>query len=343
MVKQIALFLPVSWLLIAGLAACGVPVAAQPVETRLIQASVVAKEPTVQVHPDLPVATGEPEGDLSLIQTPAATNSQAILPPPDPTPILPCDRAQAGDLLDVTVPDDTLVQPGQALTKVWRLVNSGACEWTEGYSAVWFSGEDFDAALTIPIRTRVLPGQSIDLAVDLIIPQEAGQHAGFWMLQNERGHRFGIGPSGESPFWVRVQVAAVSSPTVEPTVAATATPIVLVRVELTLPANEAIDLDSGTPAQNDDGDLTIKIDDNRAFLLLPVNGARLSYFGENLPTEQECRSLNYDGEDVKLAGLLANSSLCYRTNEGLPGTVRVIAFDDTTQTATIELITWAVP
>src|SRR5712691_10638802 len=43
-----------------------------------------------------------------------------------------CDWA--GFVMDVTVPDATIVAPNTPLTKTWRLKNIGTCSWTMAYA-----------------------------------------------------------------------------------------------------------------------------------------------------------------------------------------------------------------
>ncbi len=129
----------------------------------------------------------------------------------------------------MSIPDDTVVQPGQAFTKIWRLVNAGTCTWTKDYSVTYFSGEQMGAPANVNLRGDVPPGQTVDIAVDMVAPKEPGKYQGNWKLKNLSNVLFGIGPSGGSPFWVRIMVgeSATASPTAStgtPTVTTSATP-----------------------------------------------------------------------------------------------------------------------
>jgi len=130
-----------------------------------------------------------------------------------PTPTLPpataCDKAEF--VADVTVPDGTTFAPGQAFTKTWRLKNVGACTWTPSYSLAFVSGELMGGAASSALPAAVAPGQTVDVSVYLTAPSASGPHEGSWMLRNPSGGFFGIGASGTSPFWVRVNVSGGSS------------------------------------------------------------------------------------------------------------------------------------
>jgi hypothetical protein len=118
----------------------------------------------------------------------------------------------AGVPFDVTIPDDTVMQPGQSFTKTWRLVNNGTCKWTRLYAVVFFSGNPMEAHQTNYLNAEVLPGQSIDVSVEFIAPFESGTYQSNWMLQSQAGELFGLGPNGDAPFWVRIQVVGPPTP-----------------------------------------------------------------------------------------------------------------------------------
>jgi hypothetical protein len=51
----------------------------------------------------------------------------------------------------------------------------------------------------------------VDVSAYLTAPSAAGLHEGSWMLRNPSGGFFGIGASGTSPFWVRINVSGGTS------------------------------------------------------------------------------------------------------------------------------------
>jgi hypothetical protein len=150
---------------------------------------------------------------------PTAIPTIARSPQPELTPSQTgaCNRVAAGIPFDVTIPDDTVMQPGQSFTKTWRLVNNGTCKWTRLYAVVFFSGNPMGAQQTQYLNAEVLPGQSIDVSVEFIAPFESGTYQSNWMLQSQAGELFGLGPNGDAPFWVRIQVVGPETPTQTPT------------------------------------------------------------------------------------------------------------------------------
>ena len=169
---------------------------------------------------------GPTTGDRAMWVNPVIVNSNQPAPSiPTVTPLpvtavptistLPpgtsCDRAWF--LSDVTIPDGTVLVPGQAFTKTWRLRNVGSCTWTTGYSLVFSTGDQMGAAASINLPSSVGPRQTIDLSVDLIAPQSPGNYRGYWLLKNAAGRVFGIGTLGNKPFWLAVNVAGSLPPT----------------------------------------------------------------------------------------------------------------------------------
>ncbi len=160
----------------------------------------------------------EPTGMGTATPTPIPTIARSPQPNVTPSQTGACNRVAAGVPFDITIPDDTIMQPGQSFTKTWRLVNNGTCKWTRLYAVVFFSGNPMGAHQTNYLNAEVLPGQSIDVSVEFIAPFEPGMYQSNWMLQSQAGELFGLGPNGDAPFWVRIHVVGppTSTPTITP-------------------------------------------------------------------------------------------------------------------------------
>jgi hypothetical protein len=118
-----------------------------------------------------------------------------------------CDRA-AFDA-DVTIPDDTTLDPSTDFTKTWRLNNVGTCTWTTEYALVFVDGEQMGGAEAVPFPASVAPDTSVELSVDLTSPASPGTYRGNWQLRNAEGRLFGIGDDADKPFWVQIVVGEV--------------------------------------------------------------------------------------------------------------------------------------
>jgi len=107
-------------------------------------------------------------------------------PVPPPTPPTPTPRPttdSATFVLDVTIPDGTVVSPGQSLHKVWRMQNSGTSTWGAGYEWVFISGEQMGAPSSVSVPSTS-PGNAADIAVDMVAPNDPGAHCGTWRMRN---------------------------------------------------------------------------------------------------------------------------------------------------------------
>ena len=137
-------------------------------------------------------------------QPPVAATATSAGALPVPTATLPCNWAAF--VTDVTVPDDTLMQPGQQFVKTWRLQNIGSCAWDASYSVVFAGGDNLGAPPQQSIGATVPPGQSVDISLAMTAPQPAGSYTSYYKLRSADGVVFGIGNNTNNPFWVAISV-----------------------------------------------------------------------------------------------------------------------------------------
>jgi Ig-like domain from next to BRCA1 gene len=307
----------------------------QTVEARLTEA--IAQTPrTTPTDPPRPTATITPT--TAAPTQPVVTTSPAVTQPPDAL----CDQALPGVPIDVTIPDDTQLSPGEEFTKTWRLQNAGTCTWSTEYALAWFSGEQLDAPLAVPLIEQVLPGQTVDLSVDMTAPETAGTYQSNWKLRNPTGAMFGIGPSGGSAFWVRIVVTQSGTPIGSPSPTAiaptsTSTPGAQVSGSATLQIGDQYDLD--TNLVNSGGEDLTYMEEH---VLSPVGDAALTLFGGAAPSLAECQSLDLFSDPLPVDDLVG-TYLCYRTNMALPGRLLVSGIDADTGALQVEIFTWAIP
>ncbi len=164
---------------------------------------------------------------IPVINTPSLTSAPpavaTLTPIPLPiqtnTPLATatsnCNVAQF--VADVTIPDGTVVTPGQAFIKKWRIKNIGSCTWT-GFSLVFDSGDSMGGPASKAIST-VAPGQEVDLEVNLTAPSTLGNYRGYWRITTNGNVLVPVvsGYQGKS-FYVdiKVQAATTGSPSVTP-------------------------------------------------------------------------------------------------------------------------------
>ncbi len=297
-----------------------------------------------------------PNATQVTFQTPTATPLLTISPSPtvvipSATPRALCDQAAPGTPIDVTIPDDTQLQPGQVFTKIWRLQNVGTCTWTRAYAVTFFSGDQLGAPSSVPLPGEVAPGQSVDIAVDMIAPTKPGKYQGNWKLRNASNVLFGIGPNGSAPFWVRIEVVQPSTSTPTPTAtipgptataSPTVTPIAQVVGNANLAVNNTLDLD--TNQINVSGaDLSYQTNAEGQHLLIPQSSALLGVYGNNQPSLTNCQAAALGTSPLVVETIPMGTYICYRTDQGRYGRARLSNFNPDTYALTLEILTWPLP
>jgi hypothetical protein len=301
--------------------------------TKLSEPVAASATPGDAVNPEQPTATVAPSD-------PTAT----FLPTFTHTPATRCDQAEAAyPSIDITIPDDTEIPAGNTFTKVWRVVNTGTCNWTAEYTAVFFSGEQMEAPSAVNITEPVAPGQSIDVAVTMVAPLEPGTYQGNWLLQNADGENFGIGINAIDSFWVRIVVVeAEDTPT--PTASPVPEPDALVNGSASLNADEGVDLDTlqlNTSGSDLQYQQTVEGDTITGHQLVSLSGVSASVFGAGQPTYGQCVAAEKSAVTLDLGATGSGTYLCYTTNQGLTGWARFDALDTENGVVTITVLTWA--
>ncbi len=172
---------------------------------------------TVQVVPS--ISAGE------TTNTPTATSEMPAGETPTVTLESTCTN-EAVFVEDVTIPVNSYLSPGATFTKIWRVNNSGTCDWM-GYQLILVSGDLMGATTpqALPITNA---GSQIDVALDLTAPTTPGSYTATWRLRAESGTVFGPDlsltiivpqPSTNTPTPTQTQPS-----TATPTATATATP-----------------------------------------------------------------------------------------------------------------------
>lgn len=262
----------------------------------------------------------------------------------DETP--PCDLAMPGRPLDITVPDETRFYPGEYFSKTWRLVNAGSCTWDENYNIVWFSGEDMGVSPSLPLQTRVLPGDSVEVTVDMVASENPGVYQSNWKLRNAQGQLFGIGPDGSSPFWVRIIVIpdeTITATPAPPEPTPTTEAIIYSGGILENAFEGGFDLDNGQVNQAENDDVLFRQLPEGGVQLVPMNGLKMAVYGQDTPGFTECTTLEMADSALPLDNYSEGTYICYRTGNGLPGRMLVLTLDPESGQGSIEFVTWVAP
>lgn len=326
----------------------------ETVQAQLTQISTLTPDPPTQTATTPPTRTAitpTPTSEMVTRIPATATSTLAV----DPS----CDKAAPGSPIDVTIEDDTQMQPGQRFTKIWRLVNAGTCTWTREYRAVWFYGEKFGDTVSVPFSSSIPPGNSVEIAVDMVAPSSPGSFRSNWMLENPSGKLFGIGPNANAPFWVQIQVVQQATatatntpvpsptPTISPTPTVTPTPTETPLAQTSgtaiLAPGDRIDLDQNRVVPDDEGDLSYAEDENALHWLSPVGTANLGIYGASLPDLPDCQNAAKSTAPIPVESLSPGIYLCYQTGDGRFGWLKYDSLDGSSGNLWIEIFTWAAP
>lgn len=130
--------------------------------------------------------------DLSQVPAPTLTTpTQAVatgLPEATATEEPCLDGATFLD--DLTIPDGSLVGPGEEVDKRWAVENSGTCDWGPGYALVRVSGGELGGPAEIDLYPA-RAGTSAVWQVVFLAPLIPGQYVSEWQAVAPDGTRFG--------------------------------------------------------------------------------------------------------------------------------------------------------
>jgi hypothetical protein len=111
-------------------------------------------------------------------------------------------------LADVTIPDGTVVAPGQRLDKRWKVQNNGTCNWGEDYQVKLIAGP----GMGVPVQQALIPalsGTEVVIRMVFIAPQETGSYRSAWQAYDSMDVPFG------DPFFIDVVVEAAEGESTE--------------------------------------------------------------------------------------------------------------------------------
>jgi hypothetical protein len=292
--------------------------AAQTVEARLT--SAVQEPPTEETQPPAPT-TPAPATPTDTSEAPTATNT-AI---PTETEV-PCNRATF--IQDVTIPDGTDLEPGDSFTKTWRLRNAGSCTWNTNYELLFKDGDAMSGPASQKLSGSVSPGETVDISVDLKAPNSEDSYKGFWWLRSDAGIVFGVGSSGDVPFFVDIDVVEVET--------------VLSNGEFDLDQTWTVDLDTGTVGPSPgDRDIQFEAVSASEKYLRPFNNAKIKLMDTRTPSLSDCESASLSSSKVNLDDIEVLDVFCFVTNLGNYGRFEIETISGGgSQTLHIDYLTW---
>jgi hypothetical protein len=146
--------------------------------------------PAAPTNTPAPAETSEPEATATVTTAPVAQVTNA-----EGTVVALCDKySWDPETVDVNLPDNTPVSPGQDFVKTWKIKNIGTCTWGEGYKLVFsYSSSPNDDALNgvaQPLTAAIAPQQEVEVSVQFTAPDLPGTYFSVWTMQNNKGIPF---------------------------------------------------------------------------------------------------------------------------------------------------------
>jgi hypothetical protein len=137
-----------------------------------------------------PANTAAPEATATVTTGPVAQVTNA-----EGTVVALCDKySWDPETVDVNIPDNTPVSPGQDFVKTWKIKNIGTCTWGAGYKLVFsYSSSPNDDALNgvaQPLTAAIAPQQEVEVSVQFTAPDLPGTYFSVWTMQNAKGIPF---------------------------------------------------------------------------------------------------------------------------------------------------------
>jgi hypothetical protein len=205
-------------LLALVLSACGASTITPTNEAAAIEVVYTAAAATLSAQAVQATATPLTQPTSTLAPQVSLTPMPTIaLPQSMPTPVVVVNTGSTCDnsayVSDVTIPDGTVLAPGEAFTKTWKFQNTGTCTWTTSYSISYVSGNDMDGSSTA-LSSSLSSGGTLSVPVSMVAPTSTGTYTGYWKLKNAAGTFFG------EAVYVQIVVSDDAS-TITPTTMAT--------------------------------------------------------------------------------------------------------------------------
>jgi hypothetical protein len=172
-------------------AATDTPQVASTVDASAPTAEVPAPTATVQLVIQV---TDTPAIAIELTPTPPGLPVASATPAPvigGPTNTGPICKNSAF-VADVTIPDGTILKPGEKFTKIWSVQNTGICAWDEGFGIVLWAGPAMDAQNDFFSAGEVVnPNGVVDMAIPMKAPWTPGEYIAHWVMMDDTGKPFG--------------------------------------------------------------------------------------------------------------------------------------------------------
>ncbi|MBX3046813.1 MAG: hypothetical protein KF698_07440 [Anaerolineales bacterium] len=159
------------------------------------------------------------------LETPISTALPSATPtPPEATPKSPIvestsppvcegetEGAEGAHLIGESYVDGTVVPPGENFSKIWTLSNVGETTWTDDYQVTFLAapqGQTMGAPESQALGRCVLPGEEIEISIQMTAPENPGRYTVVFQLTNALDQVVLVNGGN---FWVSIQSGVLFS------------------------------------------------------------------------------------------------------------------------------------
>jgi hypothetical protein len=159
-----------------------------------------------------------------IFPSPTPTLTPTITPEPSPTSKFASSMSGGGTgtsencnlfefLSDQNFEEGAKVPPGVQFIKTWRVQNAGTCTWNSSYSFAFSDGDDMgsEGGPLLDEDEEVLPGEIVNISLELRAPDDEGDYASYWVLNDPGGGWFGWGGGKRGLLEADIQVVEFDS------------------------------------------------------------------------------------------------------------------------------------
>ncbi|OQX64506.1 MAG: hypothetical protein B5M51_03545 [Anaerolinea sp. 4484_236] len=168
--------------------------AAQTVEARFTEEAENASTPIPEAN-----------ATVAIEKTTSPANPPTPIPTNTDTYLIAPEGCLVANLVSETIPDGTIFKPSDYFTKRWVIQNNGECTWNQEYQLLYWGGDLMDGYTAYNFSDIALPGESIEIPIQLRAPDSPGVYTGFWKMQSRSGYIFGVGEY-DAPISVNIDV-----------------------------------------------------------------------------------------------------------------------------------------
>jgi hypothetical protein len=113
--------------------------------------------------------------------TPTPETVAEVVPEEEATPTPITGVLDAAYVRDMSIPDGTVMTPGQTFTKSWEVRNTGEVAWPAETELRRVEGPAMGPLESITINPRAV-GETGEISIDLVAPTTPGTHRTYWQL-----------------------------------------------------------------------------------------------------------------------------------------------------------------